>query len=50
MWLQFEKTIDAAGKNRFPSDVEALEADSGRYIGLVRVVARRRETERKEKQ
>ena len=41
-WLQWEKAIDAAGGNQFPSDAEALEADRGQYIGFVRLVARRR--------
>jgi cyclopropane fatty-acyl-phospholipid synthase-like methyltransferase len=44
-WLQFAKAIDYAKTNTFPSDVETLEADSGRYIGFVRMVARRKETE-----
>jgi SAM-dependent methyltransferase len=43
-WHQFERAIEASGTGRFPSDAEALEADEGRYIGFVRVVARRRET------
>ena len=42
LWVQHEKAIVAAGTNQFPSDVEALEADAGRYIGFVRLVARRR--------
>jgi len=40
-WLQWEKAIDAAGGNRFPSYAETLEADKGEYIGFVRLVARR---------
>jgi len=44
LWLRFERAIDAAGANRFPSDVEVLEADGGRYLGFVRMVARRKET------
>lgn len=44
LWLQWERAIDAAGANRFPSDVEVLEADRGRYLGFVRMVARRKET------
>ena len=43
IWLQWERAIDAAGTNAFPSDAEALEADGGRYIGFVRMVARRKE-------
>jgi len=44
LWLQHEKAIDAAlGDNRrFPSDIEVLEADHGRYMGLMRMVARRK--------
>jgi SAM-dependent methyltransferase len=41
-WLQFEKALEVWGKSRFPSDAEALEADAGRYLGFVRLVARRR--------
>ncbi len=40
-WLQFERAIDAAGTNRFPSDAEVLEIDGGRYLGFVRMIARR---------
>jgi cyclopropane fatty-acyl-phospholipid synthase-like methyltransferase len=43
-WLQWDRAIMAAGANHFPSDAEALEADQGRYIGFVRMVARRRAT------
>ena len=38
-----EKAIEAAGTGHFPSDVEALEADRGKYLGFVRMVARRKE-------
>ena len=48
MWLQFEKTIDAYGKKQFPSDVEVLKTDAGRYIALIRMVARRRENRMEE--
>jgi cyclopropane fatty-acyl-phospholipid synthase-like methyltransferase len=48
MWLQFEKAIDAYGKKQFPSDVEALVADAGRYITLIRMVARRKENRMEE--
>ena len=44
LWLRFERAIDAAGTNRFPSHAEALQADGGRYLGFVRMVARRKET------
>lgn len=42
LWLQFEKALEVSGKSRFPSDAEALEADGGRHLGFVRLVARRR--------
>lgn len=41
LWLEWEQILEARGANRFPSDVEALAADQGQYIGLVRTVARR---------
>jgi len=47
VWIQHERAIDAAGTGQFPSDCEALEADGGRYIGFVRIVARRRGDEGK---
>ncbi len=40
-WRDFERAIEAAGKNIFPSDAEALDADGGRFIGFVRARARR---------
>lgn len=40
-WRDFSRALEAAGKNVFPSDVEALAADRGRYLGFVRAVARR---------
>ena len=42
-WLQFEKAKVAAGTNRHDDEVPALEADQGRYLGFVRMVARREE-------
>jgi len=42
--LKWAKVLDVAGEDRlypFTPDLEALEADAGRYIGLVRVKARR---------
>jgi SAM-dependent methyltransferase len=42
-WRDFERAAELAGKNIFPSDAEALEADAGRYLGFVRLVARRTE-------
>jgi len=44
-WLQHEHVTDAAGTSPFPSDVEFLEADGGRYLGFVRMIARRKETD-----
>jgi SAM-dependent methyltransferase len=40
-WRDFEKALEASGKGIFPSDAEALDADQGRYIGFVRVIAKR---------
>lgn len=44
-WRDFERAVELSGKARFPSDAEALEKDRGRYVGLVRVTARRNEAE-----
>ncbi len=41
-WLQFEKAKLAAGTNRHDDEIPALEADQGRYLGFVRMVARRK--------
>lgn len=43
-WRDFERALEAAEKNVFPSDAEALDTDRGRYIGFIRVVAGRTET------
>ena len=40
-WRDFERALELAGKQLFPSDAEALERDQGRTIALVRAVARR---------
>ena len=40
-WLQFEETKLAAGTNRWDDEIPALRADRGRYLGFVRLVARR---------
>ncbi len=40
-WRDFERALEITGKSLFPSDVETLERDQGRYLGLVRVVAER---------
>ncbi len=42
-WRDFERALEVTGKNRFPPDVEAIEADRGRYLGFVRITARRTE-------
>jgi SAM-dependent methyltransferase len=41
-WAQHERAVQAMGAGFFPSDEEALLADSGRTIALVRVVGRRK--------
>ena len=41
-WIQYENACDAAGTLMFPSEVPTLEVDAGRYMGLVRVVGRRK--------
>jgi SAM-dependent methyltransferase len=40
-WADFERALELAGKNLFPSDAEALERDRGRYLGFHRLKARR---------
>ena len=42
-WLTFERAKKAAGTNRWDDEIPALEADQGRYLGFVRLVARRKE-------
>jgi hypothetical protein len=42
VWLDFERAKKAAGTNRWDDEIPALEADQGRYLGFVRLVARRR--------
>lgn len=41
-WLQFEEAKAAAGTNRWDDEIPALTADRGRYLGLVRLTARRK--------
>ena len=43
-WRDFEIELERTGKNRFPSPAEALEADSGKYIGFVRFVGIRNDS------
>lgn len=40
-WRDFERALEAAGKSIFPSDAEALDKDRGRYLGFIRLTARR---------
>jgi ubiquinone/menaquinone biosynthesis C-methylase UbiE len=40
-WRDFERALEATGKNLFPSDAETLEKDHGRFIGLLRLTAKR---------
>ena len=40
-WLRFEEAKLAAGTNRWDDEIPALRADRGRYLGFVRLVARR---------
>ena len=40
-WRDFEKILEETGKSIFPSEVEALERDQGKYIGFVRAIARK---------
>jgi SAM-dependent methyltransferase len=40
-WRDFERALELAGKQVFPSDAEALERDGGQTIGFVRAIARR---------
>ena len=42
VWLDFERAKKAAGTNRWDDEIPALEADGGRYLGFVRLVARRK--------
>jgi SAM-dependent methyltransferase len=37
-WVQYDKACGEAGTLMFPSEVAPLEADRGRYMGLIRVV------------
>jgi SAM-dependent methyltransferase len=43
LWLRFENACVEAGTNHFPPDGEALEADAGEYLALLRMVARRKD-------
>ena len=41
LWLQHYRAVVAAGTKQCPSEIEALKADGGRYLGFVRMIARR---------
>jgi len=41
-WIQYEKACEEAGTLMFPSEAETLETDGGRYLALIRVVARKK--------
>lgn len=41
-WLQYEKACEEAGTLMFPSEAETLEADGGRYLALLRIVAQKK--------
>lgn len=40
-WRDFELALERTGKGIFPSEAEALEADHGRYLGFLRLIAER---------
>jgi cyclopropane fatty-acyl-phospholipid synthase-like methyltransferase len=42
LWLRWSEACDAAGVSMHGSDTEFLRADGGRYLGFVRMVARRK--------
>ncbi|MDP8255586.1 MAG: methyltransferase domain-containing protein [Candidatus Alcyoniella australis] len=44
-WRDFEQAMEQAGVNAFPVNVEVLDRDQGRYLGLVSVTAQRNETD-----
>jgi len=41
LWRDFERVVEESGRALFPSCAEALDEDAGRYLGFVRLVARR---------
>lgn len=40
-WLDFERLLEREARPQFPSDAETLERDQGRYLGFLRLTARR---------
>jgi cyclopropane fatty-acyl-phospholipid synthase-like methyltransferase len=47
-WAQQEKALELAGLDIFPSDEETLLRDAGRYIGFVRIIAKKGKIETEE--
>ncbi|MCP4610592.1 MAG: methyltransferase domain-containing protein [Planctomycetes bacterium] len=47
-WAKQEKALEFAGRSIFPSDEETLLKDAGRYIGFIRIVARKSKDETEE--
>lgn len=47
-YLRWKRCLKSAGKCRWPEDIEILEKDDGRYLGLIRMIAEKRETPRYE--
>jgi ubiquinone/menaquinone biosynthesis C-methylase UbiE len=41
-WLQYDKACLEAGTLMFPTEIEMLEADAGRYFALIRMVGRKK--------
>jgi len=41
LWLHWDRVVQASGRAHFPSDEETLVADGGRYLGFLRMIARR---------
>ncbi len=44
-WLDFERVCQLAGSHFYDDEIVALEADKGEYLGLARIVARRKEVD-----
>jgi cyclopropane fatty-acyl-phospholipid synthase-like methyltransferase len=44
-WRDWERIAEQSGKAPFPSVAEALDQDAGRYLGFVRIRARRNDAE-----
>lgn len=49
VYWQWKKALNEVGANRWPAEeVKVLEADDGRYMGFVRMIARRNQPDRTE--